>query len=323
MRRAARRLRRGGLVAFPTETVYGLGADATNARAVAKLFALKRRPLFDPLIVHAATPAQAFALCRHVPLLARKLARAFWPGPLTLVLEKGPRIPDLVTAGLPTVGVRVPAHPAARALIRAAGRPIAAPSANRFGRTSPTTARMVRENFGRAIQIVLDGGPSRVGVESTVVLPLGGKRAAVLRPGGVTKAELQKAGARVARRLPVSGSGRKKLAPGQLKSHYAPRTPLALIARGSEAALSRALARQPKNARVGLLCWKRPRRARVHLAACVALSRSGDAAEAAANLFQAMAGLDRMGLDLILAETPPAKGLGEAVADRLKKASHR
>ncbi|HSD28827.1 MAG TPA: L-threonylcarbamoyladenylate synthase, partial [Vicinamibacteria bacterium] len=203
---AAAILRRGGLVAFPTETVYGLGADAFNVDAVARIFAAKARPRFDPLIVHLAGAEVLPRVVRSAPVAASALAARFWPGPLTLILPKADAVPDLVTAGLDTVGVRVPDHPAARALIEAAGAPIAAPSANPFGYVSPTTAVHVAEQLGDRVDAVLDGGPCRVGVESTI-LSLTSETPVVLRPGGVTREELERALGRPVARVSRTADG--------------------------------------------------------------------------------------------------------------------
>ena len=219
--KAAHIIQEGGLVAFPTETVYGLGADALNPMAVASIFEVKQRPQFDPLIVHVADLRQAEILVKRLPSRAVQLAEAFWPGPLTLVLEKAPFVPDLVTASLPTVALRIPDHPLALSLIRESGRPIAAPSANPFGGVSPTTADHVRQSLGDKIGMILDGGPCRVGVESTV-LSLVGDTPLLLRPGGISLEELQSLLGEVA----LAKDGPVPQAPGQLPSHYAPSTPL-------------------------------------------------------------------------------------------------
>ncbi len=324
--KAAAILRKGGIVAFPTETVYGLGADATNPKAALRIFALKKRPAFDPLIVHAETAAAARRLWSVDSPLARKLAGLFWPGPLTIVLPKSKHVPDVVTAGLDTVAVRVPSHPVARRLIRAAGVPIAAPSANLFGRTSPTTARAVEEDLGHGVDMILDAGPCPVGVESTVVRPEG-RRLVILRPGGVTREALAKAApAALARGRAAKGKALRS--PGLLTSHYAPRTPLHL-ASGTAAALAASLALRRARAlragrawpRIGLLSFRPLRTASGTFAAERSLTRRGDAREAAAVLFQHLRELDRMELDFLVAERLPAKGLGLAVLDRLERAS--
>lgn len=300
IRRAAAILRRGGVVAFPTETVYGLGADALNPEAVARLFEIKRRPRFDPLIVHVADPRHLSKYARADDPRVAPLVRDFWPGPLTLVLPRRPIVPDIVTAGLDTVAVRMPDHPVALRLIRAARVPVAAPSANPFGYVSPTTAEHVREQLGDAADMILDGGPCRVGVESTV-LSLAGRRPALLRPGGVSVEEIEK------RIGPVKRGGSKRIeSPGQLLQHYATRTPMRRLG-----------ARRPKG-RVGLLAF---RRSRPGFEAVEVLSASGDLREAAARLFSAMRSLDGRGLDAIVYEPVPEKGLGRAIMDRLRRAS--
>lgn len=297
VRRAATILRRGGLVAFPTETVYGLGADALNPEAVCRIFEVKKRPRFDPLIVHVASPEQAAALWDRMDPAALRLIQKFWPGPLTIVLPKSSMVPDIVTAGLPTVAVRMPAHPVALDLIRALGRPIAAPSANLFGRTSPTTAADVREDLGSKVDLVLDGGPCRVGVESTVVAIEKG-RGFLLRPGGISLEDLRKVLPMASNiSLPRRQAGdRRRFAPGFLKSHYAPRTPMVLV-NGA-----RSFFKKNTDARIGFL------------------SHPKDLRKAASNLFQAIRKLDKMKLDLIAVERVPARGIGLAIMDRLKKA---
>lgn len=306
--RAAKFIREGNVVAFPTETVYGLGASAFDARAVARIFELKARPRFDPLIVHIASLTEVESLAASIPRAARKLAEQFWPGPLTLVLPKHPIVPDIVTAGLPSVAIRQPDHPVALALIRAAGVPIAAPSANQFGRTSPTTAAHVDEQFGEQLELILDGGSCRVGVESTIVSFVE-PTPVLLRPGGVPLEDIEAAIGSVAVQ---TSDGDRPLAPGQLPSHYAPRTPLRLL----HASDSPQLAGQ----RVGLLSFRRPLNS-AGLTAVEILSEEGDLCEAAANLFAAIRRLDAQRLDLIVAESVPETGLGRAIMDRLRRAS--
>jgi L-threonylcarbamoyladenylate synthase len=304
---AAAVLRRGGLVAFPTETVYGLGADAFNTRAVARVFEVKARPSFDPLIVHLADAAGLPRVSATDDPRVAALAARFWPGPLTLVLPRRPEVPDLVTSGLDTVGVRVPAHPAAHALIAAAGTPVAAPSANPFGYVSPTTAAHVAELLGRSVDLVLDGGPCRVGVESTI-LSLAGDPV-ILRPGGVPREALEEA---LGLRLEVAGPAERPLAPGQLAKHYSTRTPLRILpARAGRA---------PEGAgRVGLLAWRAA--GAEGYAATEILAPDGSPETAAANLFAALRRLDASGLDLILAEPCDEAGLGHAIMDRLRRAA--
>ncbi len=301
---AAAALRHGALVAFPTETVYGLGADATNGLAIAALYAAKGRPAFNPLIIHAAEPEAVVALA-HVTPLAERLVAAFWPGPLTLVLEKRATriIAELATAGLDTIAVRVPAHPVAQALLHAADLPIAAPSANRSGHISPTTAAHVEADLGDRVAMILDGGPTPLGLESTVV-DATGTEAVVLRPGAVARDDL----ARVLGRLPaVAGEEEARPAsPGMLQRHYAPATPLRLEARQVRAGEA-------------LLAFGAP--LPQYSGPMVNLSASGDLVEAAANLFAALRTLDASGAARIAVMPIPEQGLGEAINDRLRRAS--
>jgi L-threonylcarbamoyladenylate synthase len=306
---AAAVLRQGGLVAFPTETVYGLGANAFDARAVARVFEVKARPSFDPLIVHLASARDLARVSPTADPRVGALAARFWPGPLTLVLARSPEVPDLVTSGLDTVGVRVPAHPAAHALIEAAGVPVAAPSANPFGYVSPTTAAHVAELLGRAVDLVLDGGACRVGVESTI-LSLAADPPVILRPGGTPREDLEEALGLV---LEVAGPAERPSAPGQLLKHYATHTPLRILTGAAGPA-------PPAPARVGLLAFG-PTAAAVGYADVEVLAPDGSAATAAANLFAALRRLDGAGLDLILAEACAEAGLGHAIMDRLRRAS--
>jgi L-threonylcarbamoyladenylate synthase len=302
---AAALLRAGELVAIPTETVYGLAANALDERACLRIFEVKRRPAFDPLIVHVRSRVQVEELCAEVPPMAEVLMRTFWPGPLTLVLPKRPRVPDLVTSGLDTVAVRQPAHPLTQRLLEALPFPLAAPSANLFGQVSPTTAQHVVDQLGDAIPYVLDGGPCAVGVESTIVGWEDG-RCVLYRPGGVALEALEEIAGRVdpARRevLPA--------APGMLESHYAPRTPLLL---GDVDALLAAHAGR----RIAVLAFARPREAH----ALRVLSPRGDLAEAARELFAALRALDASGAERIVAERVPEAGLGRAINDRLRRAA--
>lgn len=304
-------LRAGGLVAIPTETVYGLGADARNPMAVARVFEVKNRPRFDPLIVHVPDRTVAEEYVTEFPAIAARLAEAFWPGPLTIVLPKREVIPDIVTAGLPSVAIRVPDHPFAQQLLREAGLPIAAPSANPFGRLSPTTAEHVRSQLGDAVDFILDGGPSRVGVESTVVQVRNGELL-LLRPGGVTVEELEAVAGAVT--IPAADSHPSTAAqpsPGTLPQHYAPGTPLFLDERDIP---------QRAGQRVGLLCLQAPADSELY-ANVEVLSASGDLREAAANFFAALRRLDEAGLDAIIANRFPDEGLGRALNDRLSRAA--
>ncbi len=308
--RAAATIRRGGVVAFPTETVYGLGANALDPHAVARVFEVKRRPFFDPLIVHVAEPAWLDRLARAVSPRAALLARELWPGPLTLVLPKTALVPDLVTAGLDTVAVRMPAHPMALDLLARAGVPVCAPSANLFGSVSPTTAEHVREQLGAAVDALLDGGPCPVGVESTIV-DVTGERPRVLRHGGIP---VERVAAVLGEAVDEAATpGDPVTAPGMLPRHYAPVVRLLLF----EGEIP-----PPPGDRSGLLL-QRGRPAPTGYRTVEALSRDGDLAEAAANLFAALRRLDGSSLDTVVAELAPQRGLGRAVNDRLRRASHR
>jgi len=305
---AARIVRAGGLVAFPTETVYGLGTVATSGAAVARLYAAKGRPTFNPLIVHVADPAAARGLGKF-NAAALALAGAFWPGPLTLVLPKTDDCPvsDLATAGLDTVAVRAPDHPVAHALIEATGRPLVAPSANRSGRVSPTTAAHVAADLGGRIDLVLDAGPTRVGVESTIVACLS-EATALLRPGGVARAAIEQILGRPLT-APAPARADAPQAPGMLASHYAPATPLRLDADrvgADEALLAFGTSLPPRADRA---------------VAVLNLSPAGDVVEAAANLFAHLRALDRTGARAIAAMSVPREGLGEAINDRLARAA--
>jgi L-threonylcarbamoyladenylate synthase len=292
---AAALIRAGKLVAFPTETVYGLGANALDAVAVARIFALKGRPLASPLIVHADSLKMARGLALEWPEVAERLARKYWPGPLTLVLTKHPSIPDVVTAGLPTVGLRVPAHPVALALIREAGVPIAAPSANLFMQLSPTTAEHVRASLGGAVDFVLDGGPSGVGIESTV-LSLAGAEAVLLRPGVIPLPEIESLTGPV--RIIQSPDGGPHPSPGMHPRHYSPRTPLLLL-------------RADDPPPPGKGAWLRLGR-----------EMPSNPRAYAAQLYDVLHRLDAEGLDWIALEPPPAKPEWAGVLDRVTRASH-
>jgi L-threonylcarbamoyladenylate synthase len=303
---AAARLRAGGLVAFPTETVYGLGVAALDAAAVRRLFAAKGRPADDPLIVHVADAGGLAALVAERPAIVDTLAARFWPGPLTIVLRRSPLVPNEVTAGLDTVAVRVPAHPVAHALLAAAGIPVAAPSANLFSRPSPTRAAHVLEDLDGRIDMVLDGGPTKVGVESTV-LDLSGPVPLVLRPGAVTLDMLRPLLPDVHLRDGAATAGPQR-SPGLLAKHYSPRAPLTLY----EGASERVRARLQRDAESARAAGRR-----------VGLFLPEDDAEAVASrLYAALRELDADGVDEILACLPPGTGgLSQAVADRLRRAA--
>lgn len=303
---AARLLRDSGLVAFPTETVYGLGGDATNERAIAAIFEAKGRPRFNPLISHVLDAASARSFVKWNDN-AEKLAARFWPGPLTLVLPRaeGSPISLLATAGLDTVAIRAPSHPVAQALIRAAGRPVAAPSANRSGAVSPTRAEHVVESLGDRVAMILDGGPCLVGIESTV-LDLSGNRPTLLRPGGATTEDIEAVAGPISLSDAIPGGESARKSPGQLASHYAPSRPVRLEAtdvRPDEGLLAFGPA-APSGA---MLTYN--------------LSPSGDLGEAAANLFAMLRALDRPGIGRIAVMPIPGTGLGLAINDRLRRAA--
>jgi L-threonylcarbamoyladenylate synthase len=308
--RAVALLEAGELVAFPTETVYGLGADAGNASAVARIFAAKGRPSTHPLIVHFSNFAAACTWAAEVPAAAAKLAEAFWPGPLTLVLPKAERVPAPVTGGQPGVALRAPAHPVARALLAAFGRGIAAPSANRYGRISPTRAADVREELGERVALVLDGGDCEVGLESTIVACLGG-RVTLLRPGSVSRSQVEDVVGRV-----EDAGGDAPRAPGSDRSHYAPGTPLALAESGVlrdevEAAVGRGERLAVLARSAAPTAWDR-----------VVWRRMPDApAPYGRALYAALRALDAAGADRILVEAVPAVEAWAAVADRLTRAA--
>ncbi len=305
--KAAAIIREGGLVAFPTETVYGLGADALNSLAVAKIFEVKNRPRFDPLIVHIANFSSIRKVCSLVDKRTKKLIESFWPGPLTLVLPKTQAIPDIVTAGLPSVAVRMPSHAVALELIREARTPIAAPSANPFGYLSPTTAEHVKEQIGEKIDLILDGGRCPVGVESTV-LDVTGPDPIILRPGGLPIEEIEAVIGEV--KISANNPDRPR-SPGQLPHHYSPRTPVRIL-QDKNFEVS-------KEKRIGLLAFTKPEKELPYEAVEV-LSPQGDLREAAANFFSCLHRLDRAGLDIIYAQPVPEIGLGRAIMDRLYKA---
>ena len=305
--RAAAVLRGGGVVAIPTETVYGLAANAFDARAVARIFEIKRRPAFDPLIVHVLDEAMLATVALDVPATARRLIEHFWPGPLTLVLQKRPAVPGLVTSGLATVAVRMPSHPIARALLERAGVPLAAPSANPFGRLSPTRAEHVARMLGNRVDLIIDGGPAAIGLESTIVRLE--PKPVLLRPGSIPADEIE----RLTGPLEIEPSqAGVQAAPGRLAQHYAPRTPLRLI-QAQEVP-------PEERARAGFVALS-------HRAEGYALVRQlsarEDLREAAARLFETLHELDELGLERIDVEPLAESGLGIAIMDRLRRASFR
>jgi len=305
-------LRAGGLVAFPTETVYGLGANAEDPAAVARTFQVKGRPPSHPLIVHIGGADLLGDWVEDVPATARLLAERFWPGPLTLVLRRGRRVPLEATGGLQTVAVRVPGHPIALALLAAFGGGLTAPSANRFGSVSPTTADHVRAELGDAVGFVLDGGPCRVGVESTIV-DTTGDVPSILRPGGVTREDLE---AVLGGPLAVHSTSRVRV-PGQHPSHYAPRARVVLVEPGE--VVAEAELAQERGHQVGVFLPPCFAGAPVKAHAVVAVP--GSMAAYARGLYGFLRGLDRQGCDLIVASLPVEEGLGLAIANRLRRAA--
>lgn len=328
---AAGILRAGGIVAFPTETVYGLGANALNAKAVAKIFEAKQRPAWDPLIVHIANAAMVSDLALQVPENARRLMEAFWPGPLTLLLPKSPRIPDIVTASLPRVGLRMPAHPVAHALLAAAGLPVAAPSANRFGRTSPTRADHVAEDLDGRIDAILDAGETTHGVESTVVAIIDGG-VEIYRPGVITLEQIRSI-CTGAVSLHSPGVAEESLSvgaesPGLSVRHYAPRARLMLIeGEGKEqrdAFAEAARQCEDQGDSVGLMLPDAFQTAVIGRQARVfRWGKWADQRELAQRLFAGLRWLDADGATVIVCPVPPGEGIAVAIRDRLRKAARR
>jgi L-threonylcarbamoyladenylate synthase len=298
-------LRNGGVVAFPTETVYGLGAVAFDPRSVARIFEIKARPSFDPLIVHVADRVMLWAVAARVSDAAERLIERFWPGPLTLILPKRPAVPGLVTAGLETVAVRMPAHPVALALLDAAGAPLAAPSANPFGRISPTRAEHVARLLGDRVDFILDGGATTHGLESTIVALE--PRPTLLRPGAIAREEIEA----IVGALEFSNESTQR-SPGQFARHYAPATPLRLIDPHGVPLVERRAA--------GAVAL---RETFAGYAAARSLSARGDMREAAAKLFETLHELDALGLERIDAQPMAESGLGLAIMDRLRRAAAR
>ncbi|MCP4136903.1 MAG: threonylcarbamoyl-AMP synthase [bacterium] len=308
--KAAAIIRSGGLVSFPTETVYGLGSDAFNPVAVTKIFEAKERPFFDPLIVHIAEMAQLEELTPEISQTVKNIADKFWPGPLTIVVPKSDKVPQIVTSGLETVAVRMPKHEVAHKLIQRSGTAITAPSANPFGYLSPTRALHVQNQLGNRVDMILDGGDCEVGVESTIV-KIEQDRNLLLRPGGIAVEELEKILGTIERSVTP---GERPNAPGQLPWHYSPATPLKIVDKIDHMYLTE------KNA--GFLLFKSPAidfpRERTEI-----LSPQGEIHEAAANLFSSLHRLDSLNLAVLYAEAIPETGLGLAIMDRLRKASQR
>jgi L-threonylcarbamoyladenylate synthase len=308
---AARCLRQGLLVAMPTETVYGLAGAALQPRAAAAIFEAKQRPHFDPLIVHVAELDQVSVIAETMPPAGRALAERFWPGPLTLILPRRSEVPDLITAGLPGVGVRIPAHPVARQLIRQAGIPVAAPSANPFGGISPTTAAHVIAGLGQNVDYVLDGGSCTIGVESTIISVMG-ETPVLLRPGGLALEEIENLIGRIEIAKPdPAEDDRAQIAPGMLSRHYAPRSRMSLIGPDEPAVPQPGL-------RTVLLTWgcmtEAPGFERI-----LSLGPADDLQICAARFFAALRVLDSLAPDVIIARQFPERGLGRALNDRLRR----
>jgi L-threonylcarbamoyladenylate synthase len=304
-------LRAGGLVVFPTETVYGLGADAENADAVRAMFGAKGRPADHPVIVHLAEAVQIDEFAADVPRAARQLAAAFWPGPMTLVLRRSGRVSDLVTGGLPTVGLRVPSHPVAQKLLQAFGGPIAAPSANRFGRVSATRAEHVIEELAGRVDLILDGGPCDLGLESTII-DVSGSSPAILRPGAVTAEQVA---AFLRSRVPAPAVNAPRVS-GSLPSHYAPRARVEIVP--PDALVPRAQELAAQGQKVALLGAHGPLSGEPRI---IVLEIPPDAAEFGRSLYAILREVDAVGCDVAVAGLPAEGGLGAAIADRLRRAA--
>ncbi|HET7577919.1 MAG TPA: L-threonylcarbamoyladenylate synthase [Bacillales bacterium] len=319
MAEAAQKLRENQVVAFPTETVYGLGANALSDEAVGKIFAAKGRPADNPLIVHIADFPQLKSLVSDIPEPAQKLMDAYWPGPLTLILPKGQAVADKVTAGLSTVAVRMPDHPVALALIQQAGLPIAAPSANRSGRPSPTTAEHVRSDLAGRIAGIVDGGETGIGVESTVV-DCSGETVSILRPGGITRADIEAAVGEIAEVPVLSDSKEAPKSPGMKYRHYAPKAKLSLVDGSSAFLQSLVDNNREKGVKVGVLTTEEHEN---DYQADVVLScgRRSDLRTVARGLYAVLRAFDEKEVEVIFAETFPEDGVGEAVMNRLKKSA--
>jgi len=311
IKKAVKAIESGEIVAFPTETVYGLGADGLNPIAVAKIFEAKNRPSFNPLILHIASTDQLYELVDVDNNKVEKLITAFWPGPLTLVLPKKEIVPDIVTAGNPTVAVRMPKHPVALELIKEANSPIAAPSANTFGFLSPTTAVHVEKQLGNKVNIILDGGKSDVGVESTII-EVAEDKIFLLRPGGIAVEQIEEVCGKKIETKQTDAS--KPNAPGQLLHHYAPKVPIKFLNEVSEEEI--------KNKKVAGLFF-RQNNSKFEFKQVEILSPSGSLHEAAANLFHHLHLLESLDIDIMLVEPVREEGLGMAIMDRLRKATNR
>jgi len=310
LQHAADLLKAGNLVAIPTETVYGLAANALNEQAVVEIYKAKNRPFFDPLIVHIHSVSQLKNYTTDIPGIALRLAEKFWPGPLTLVLKKKECIPDLVTAGLDSVAVRIPAHPLTLDLLRMLTFPLAAPSANPFGYISPTSAQHVEDQLGDKVPYILNGGTCAVGLESTIVGFSDSETPVILRLGGINVEEIEKVAGHIEMRISKNSNPE---APGQMDSHYAPRTPLILCESLEETI------KKHQGKKMAILCFSKRTTAGVFVQEV--LSVNADLDDAARNLFKTLRSLDRKNAAVIIAEMVPDKGLGRAINDRLKRAA--
>ncbi|MCP8967936.1 L-threonylcarbamoyladenylate synthase [Ectobacillus ponti] len=319
LQEAASLLRQGEAVAFPTETVYGLGADATNDEAVSKIFAAKGRPSDNPLIVHIASRRQLEALAAEIPAVADKLMEAFWPGPLTLIFPKREGISEKVTAGLSTVAVRMPDHPVALALIEEANVPVAAPSANRSGRPSPTLAVHVAEDLDGKIAGIVDGGATGVGVESTV-LDCTSEVPTILRPGGVTKEQLEEVIGPVRMDAALRDETAKPKSPGMKYTHYAPKAPLAIVHGTREFLQQLVRERQAEGLKTGVLTTAEHQDF-YEADVVLACGRRADLETVAAKLYDVLRSFDAAGVDVIYSESFPSEGIGAALMNRLEKAA--
>ena len=306
---AVKYLEIGEVIGIPTETVYGLAGDALNENAILKIFEVKNRPKFDPLIVHVASLEQAKNFVKEFPANAMQLAKQFWPGPLTLLLDKKPNIPDLLTAGSQRVAIRIPNHPLTRQMLNQLDFPVAAPSANPFGYVSPTTAQHVADQLGDKIPFILDGGPCEVGLESTII-GFEAEKPIIYRLGGIKQEDLEACVGRVKLNLNLSSN---PLAPGMLKSHYAPIKKI-VVGKVTE------LVAKYQQKKIGIISFKDDF-SHLNGSTQIILSKQGDLNEAAKNLFGALREMDQSEVDLIITQRFPEEGLGKAINDRLRRAS--
>jgi len=308
IRKAAKIIWSNGLVIFPTETVYGLGADALNPDAVVKIFEVKKRPKFDPIIVHIAELKSLKHLCKDVNRTARKLIKRFWPGPLTIVFKKTDVVPDIVTSGMDTVGIRMPSHPVALELIKKARCPIAAPSANEFGYITPTKAKNISKQLQKSVGLILDSGKTCIGIESTVISVI--DKPIILRSGAITKEAIEE----VIGPVEISKFRPRMASPGQLDKHYAPVTKMEFLTKKT---------RLPENKKLGLIVFKDLPQDKSKFKVIEVLSKKGDLHEAAHKLFGIMFKMDKKGMDKIYVEKVPEKGIGIAIMERLRKATYK